>query len=313
MTLDPTNPYPFLVRREPEPPRRHAPPGNLLKLESPCAPLAAARPQTVHRSTDLGSLAGRYDLVLCDVFGVLHDADQVYAKAAEALTRARRRGMAVVLISNSVLCGAALRRSLEARGIAPEICDAAVTSGDVTRNLLRSEAVSRIYHLGPTREAVLLDGLDLELVPVRDAELIVCTGFEEPADDDARAALLASARKRNLVLVCTNPDRLAETPTGPLRFAGLIAEAYESLGGRVVLTGKPDRSIYVAAVAEAERIRDGPIEADRILAIGDAWSMDIAGAVACGFDAVWITLEGAAGVDESLARPSVRRMAGLAW
>ena len=39
----------------------------------PCTPLSG-----------LGAIATRYDLVLCDVFGVLHDAHEVYREASES-------------------------------------------------------------------------------------------------------------------------------------------------------------------------------------------------------------------------------------
>lgn len=167
------------------------------------------------RLAGLGSIAASYRLVLCDVFGVLHDAERVHPAALRALIRARGAGVVVVLVSNSALPGAALRRSLAARGVGPGVYDAVVTSADVTRAMLGARMARRVCHIGPAREAVLSDGLEVDLTRVEDAEIVVCTGFEEPVDDEARAARLATARARDLTLVCTNPDRLAEPPPAP--------------------------------------------------------------------------------------------------
>lgn len=265
------------------------------------------------RLAGLGSIAASYRLILCDVFGVLHDAERVHPAALRALVRARREGLVVVLVSNSASPGTVLRRSLEARGVGPEVCDAVVTSADVTRAMLGACMARRVCHIGPAREAVLFDGLEIDLVRVEDAEIVVCTGFEEPADDHARTALLATARARGLTLICTNPDHTAGTAAGALRFAGLIAAAYEGLAGAVVLTGKPDRSIYAAALAASEGLCGGSIEADRVLAIGDTYSLDIKGALGSGFDALWVAREGEADVVVSSERPRVMRTDALAW
>ncbi|WP_292218771.1 TIGR01459 family HAD-type hydrolase, partial [Mesorhizobium sp.] len=47
------------------------------------------------------ALAERYDVFLLDQFGVLHDGQQPYAGAVEALSALKRAGKTVVLISNS--------------------------------------------------------------------------------------------------------------------------------------------------------------------------------------------------------------------
>ena len=49
----------------------------------------------------LSQLVGRYDAILCDVWGVLHNGVQVWQETARALTNARHSGMAVVMITNA--------------------------------------------------------------------------------------------------------------------------------------------------------------------------------------------------------------------
>ena len=46
-------------------------------------------------------LAGRYDVLLCDVWGVVHNSIVAFPHAADALARFRQTGGAVVLITNA--------------------------------------------------------------------------------------------------------------------------------------------------------------------------------------------------------------------
>ena len=49
----------------------------------------------------LGDVTGSYDVILCDVWGVLHNGIDAFPLAGEALTAAREKGLTVVLITNS--------------------------------------------------------------------------------------------------------------------------------------------------------------------------------------------------------------------
>ncbi len=53
------------------------------------------------RITALSDLSNRYDVVLCDVWGVLHNGVTAFSEASEALMAARRRGVTVVFLTNS--------------------------------------------------------------------------------------------------------------------------------------------------------------------------------------------------------------------
>ena len=49
----------------------------------------------------LDSVAGGYAAILSDVWGVVHNGEEAFPEASAALMRARDRGIAVVLITNS--------------------------------------------------------------------------------------------------------------------------------------------------------------------------------------------------------------------
>ena len=51
------------------------------------------------RINSFREIAGRYDVVLCDVWGVLHNGVQAFASACEALGEARAAGRTVVVLT----------------------------------------------------------------------------------------------------------------------------------------------------------------------------------------------------------------------
>jgi HAD superfamily hydrolase (TIGR01459 family) len=230
-----------------------------------------------------------YEIVLCDVWGVLHDGLTAHPAAAEALTRFRQGGGTVVLVSNAPRPGHSVVPHLDELGVPRSAWDGIVTSGDVTRALL--EAEHRPYFwLGPDRDAPLFEGLTAERASFEAASLIVCTGLvadehETPAD---YADLLAKARSRDLPFVCANPDLVVERGGDLVYCAGALAEAYEALGGKTIQAGKPYPPIYEAALAIAEGIRKAPPRLDRVVAIGDALRTDVAGAATLGCNSLFV-------------------------
>jgi HAD superfamily hydrolase (TIGR01459 family) len=255
----------------------------------------------------LSRLATAYAVILCDVFGVLHDAARVFPAAADALTAFRAGGGTVILVSNAAEPGMRLAEFLRARGI-PDAYDDLVTGADVARSLLDAAAVRRVHHIGPARDRVLFEGLPVTPVPVDAAEQIVCTGYPE-CDDDLDATLEAALR-RGQPLLCTNPDTSLTVGATRLRFAGLVAERYRALGGHVVETGKPGALIYRRALDKADSVRRRPVAPAQVLGIGDTVALDVAGALGNGFAALQI---GAAQPPPMVASDRLYRMPALVW
>ncbi|QEE41468.1 MULTISPECIES: TIGR01459 family HAD-type hydrolase [unclassified Methylobacterium] len=235
----------------------------------------------------LAQVAERYDLLLCDVWGVLHDGQKAHVPAGEALIRYRglpgARPRRVILVSNAPRPGDGVGRILDRFGVPREAYDAILTSGDLTRGLIAERPGARIRHLGPERDLGIFQGLDLSLVPEVEADLVVCTGlFDDRSEtaDDYRDELMRLAA-RGLTLICANPDLVVESGNRLIPCAGLLAAAYAELGGAVIYAGKPHRPVYEAALAKAADLAGAPVDPGRVMAIGDAIRTDIAGA--CGF------------------------------
>ena len=81
-------------------------------------------------------LSPRYDVILCDVWGVLHNGVKASAPAGDALTRARANGATVILVSNAPRPPDGVAGILDGFGVPRTAYDAIVTSGLVTSALL---------------------------------------------------------------------------------------------------------------------------------------------------------------------------------
>jgi len=238
----------------------------------------------------LDEIADGYDVILSDVWGVLHNGEAAFPEAVAALKRQREQGRTVILITNAPRPHPSVIAQLQSLGVDDNAWDRVITSGDVTRRLI-AEGPRRIYHLGPDRDLIIYDGLDVELVDYPEAGAVVCTGpfnDEEETPEDY-ADLLALLRGRNLPFICANPDIVVERGDRLIWCAGALARDYARLGGRTLIAGKPHFPVYEAALAAAAEITGQETAADRILAIGDGVLTDVKGAVDNGFDLLYVT------------------------
>lgn len=239
----------------------------------------------------LSSVADRYDVILCDIWGVLHDGVRAFAATGDALNRFRAKGGTVVLISNAPRPGQDVLPLLDNLGVRRDAYDDIITSGDVARRSIARHGNAPVFHLGPERDLPLFEDLDARLVAVEEAEYAVCTGLfddnhETPEDYRDR---LEAMQARGLAMICANPDLVVERGHHLIYCAGALAALYEALGGTVTYAGKPHRPIYEAALALASTVRGAPVAASRVLAVGDAIRTDVAGASAMDIDALFVS------------------------
>ncbi len=239
----------------------------------------------MRRVAGLKELAGDYDSLLCDVWGVLHNGVAAFPAAVDAITRFRAVGP-VVLITNAPRPHPSVRKQLRELGVPDSAYDALVTSGDVTRALIAERPSVKLFHIGPTRDMSFYEGLDVVLASEAEAELVSCTGLSDDTTEtpDDYRKLLTRLADRNLPMVCANPDIVVERGDQLVYCAGALAQLYRQLGGEAVLVGKPHAPIYDAAKA--------PIAAQggaRTLAVGDGLPTDIRGAVDNDISVLFVT------------------------
>jgi HAD superfamily hydrolase (TIGR01450 family) len=241
------------------------------------------------RINSFREIAGRYDVVLCDVWGVLHNGVQAFASACEALAEARAAGLTVVLITNSPRPSPSVKVQIRGLGVPDEAYDRIVTSGDVTRTLIAA-AEKKIFFIGAERDLPLLEGLGTEIVSSEDAKTVVCAGFydDETETPEHYRATLTGLAKRKIPFICANPDLVVERGHRLIPCAGAIAKLYEELGGEARIAGKPYIAIYRAALTEAKAVRGG-LDLTRVIAIGDGMPTDVKGAQDAGFDLLYIS------------------------
>lgn len=241
----------------------------------------------------LSEVIGKYDAVILDLWGVVHDGVDPYPNSIPAMTALKEAGIPVALLSNAPRRSSVVTGRMEEMGIARDLYGPAVASGEIAYRQLvdrtdpwYAKLGRKVLMVGPVRDMSMFEHQDVEIVKtVEDADWVLITGPNEDFDpvskyEDLLHALLA----RNLPVLCPNPDR--EVIRGGKRIicAGAIAGRYEELGGNVRWEGKPFASAYDFCLQMFDKGPDA-----RLLVVGDSISTDIAGSNNAGLDVVLVT------------------------
>jgi HAD superfamily hydrolase (TIGR01459 family) len=235
----------------------------------------------------IGPITGRYEGFILDLWGVLHDGAHPMPGAVDALQRLRDAGKRIVILSNAPRRAAAVVQRISEIGIARELYDDLLSSGEATWRWLKQGGPGgrMLYPIMAARDESMLEGLDFEKARTIEAsDFILDTGVESANDkvEDFEEALRAGAA-RGLPMVCANPDLVVIHRGRTEICAGAIALRYEELGGPVRYFGKPHAPIYRDCFALL-----GVADRRRILAVGDSLRTDIAGANAAGIDGLLV-------------------------
>jgi len=239
----------------------------------------------------LRDLSDGVELVLSDIWGVVHNGLESFPEACDALHTFRQQGGTVILITNAPRPADSVQRQLRKLGVSDETYDAIVSSGDLTRHFVAEHPGEKTFWVGPDRDASIHRGLDPLIAPLEEADYIICTGLfddETETAEDYRPMLL-KARERKVPLICANPDIVVERGDRLIYCAGAVAELYRELGGEVTFYGKPHRPIYERAMQLASEQRGHVTDPSRVLAIGDSVRTDLAGAHGFGIDCLFVT------------------------
>lgn len=278
-----------------------------------------------------GPLLAHYDVIFCDVWGVVHNGVTAFESACAALEKFRANGGTVILVSNAPVPKQRVVDMLDSRLVPRGAWDDIVSSGDIALTHLEERKFQQLYCIGPRdRDQALFSALRARCVELADADAIICTGL----NDDRRETpedyrdVLEKALNKKLPFVCANPDLLVDVGGTLLYCAGAIADLYAHMGGEVYWAGKPHLSAYETAHGKAEGLRNTNVNKKRILVIGDAIRTDIKGAQNYGCDALFIASgihrhETVDGIDLSATKlgdlfgadapPALGAMLELAW
>jgi HAD superfamily hydrolase (TIGR01459 family) len=238
-----------------------------------------------------GPLLERYQVALCDVWGVLHNGRQAYADAGAALARFRSGGGTVILVSNAPVPADGVERVLDRTGVRRDAWDAIVASGEITLAHIAERGYRRLHRVGPAkRDSRLFQRLPGLPAALDEADAIVCTGLVDDTTETVETyrPLIAQGVAQALPFICANPDLVVDVGDRRFLCAGSIAAEYERAGGAVFWAGKPHPAAYATAFRRATQLRGAEPEPARILAIGDALRTDLAAAEGMGVDALFI-------------------------
>ncbi|HEV7292198.1 TIGR01459 family HAD-type hydrolase [Devosia sp. RR2S18] len=261
----------------------------------------------------LSDLAGRYDAVLSDVWGVVHNGLEAFPTAVEALVEFRKAGGVVVLITNAPRPSGPIVDMLDRLGVPRTAYDGIVSSGDATRTMIAKYRGRAIHHVGPpTEDDALYEGLGVRRTGADEAEVVVVTDLD--TDDDTPETYRERARlwlDRKLPMICANPDRVVEHGDKIIYCGGALGDLYAAMGGMVHMAGKPYQPIYEEAYRLAQEAAGKPLDKSRLLAIGDSVRTDATGAAQFGMDLLFVTGSIHAAELDAFGKPDPQAIADL--
>lgn len=245
----------------------------------------------------LSDVSEKYDAVFCDLWGVLHNGREVFPAAVAALQAFRAKGGSVVLLTNAPRPNGGVVTQLAQLGAPRDCYDLVVTSGDASQRAISAGLYGKkVFHIGPERDLPFFndfngEALGVELVTMKDADSIICTGLwdDNTETPDDYSQVILDGMNRKLAMLCANPDIEVDRGTSRIYCAGAIAKAYSEAGGESHYYGKPHSPIYQLSRQLLADHRGETVDDSRILAIGDGILTDVPGAIGEGLDCLFVS------------------------
>lgn len=265
---------------------------------------------TVHPS--FATLIPRYEGLILDQFGVLHNGKHALEGAVELMEHLARNDKKLIVLSNTSQPSSAAISKLPKYGFNTEHLLGAVTSGEEASHFIQEKFGDRPRRAlwltweeqTPGSEQFLEQcGNNISLAnSIEEADFIIAHGsqvwrkgdgsvsslgsFMTDESFDAIDPLLVACTKRNLPMVCANPDYIVHLAGGEIaHMPGKILKRYEDLGAtsEVYSFGKPNAEHFDAC------LRELGLEKSQVAHVGDSLHHDVAGANSCGIDCIFVT------------------------
>ncbi|WP_136442629.1 TIGR01459 family HAD-type hydrolase [Pacificoceanicola onchidii] len=229
----------------------------------------------------LEQVAARYDAIVFDQWGVLHNGAEPYPKAVDCLKALSQSGHRLAVLSNSGKRAAPNRDRIADMGFAPELFASVMTSGEALwQDFARGRMdAGPFYAIGRSAgdAASWAEGLSVAFAPLKDARAVLLMGLPDGSTLEDWSDDIREIAARGLPVYCSNPDRKSPragdvTVISP----GALAYAIRDAGGAVTFYGKPHLPVFTALQAD--------LGASKLLMVGDSLEHDIAGGSAAGWD-----------------------------
>ncbi len=235
---------------------------------------------------NLSEIRDFYDVFLIDLWGVIHNGIAAFENVIPVLNTLKQNNKMVFFITNAPRRSFIISQQLEGFGIKQDFYEKIVSSGELTWLSIKEKYQKKnCLMIGPPRDYHLVEGLDVTIVDKdSDVDIILNTG--PWGDDDCLenyTELLDSLARKHSHMICSNPDKIVVRGENFMICAGLLAEYYEKIGGKVEYYGKPYKQIYEHCFNFFEK------KSSKVLVIGDSLENDIKGANNLNFDSLLIT------------------------
>ena len=235
---------------------------------------------------NLSDIDDHYDVFLIDLWGVIHNGIAAFDNVMPVLQSLKQKKKMVFFITNAPRRSFVISQQLKDFGIEQKLYDKIISSGELTWLSIKEKYQKKnCLIIGPPRDFHLVEGLDISVVD-KDSNVDIILNTGPWGDDDSLenyTDLLDSLAKKKSHMICSNPDKTVVRGENFMICAGLLAEYYEKIGGKVEYYGKPYKQIYEHCFNFFEK------KNTRVLAIGDSLENDIKGANALNFDSLLIT------------------------
>jgi HAD superfamily hydrolase (TIGR01459 family) len=231
------------------------------------------------RINNFSEVYEKYDSVICDIWGVIHNGQELFSSSVDCLHDLKNKGYPIILVSNAPRPGEEIKLMLEKMGLEKNCYDKIITSGDLTQKILNDGSLGQnCYHIGPDRDLKIFDGVGVNRVSFDESDFIFITGLfnDEEEDENSYLPLLKKSKKRKLKLLCANPDIWVQRGSDLIPCAGAISKKYESIGGEVINIGKPFQPMFDEAMKNINSLGNGKFSST--IVIGDGIDTDIKGA-----------------------------------
>ncbi|MBI04572.1 MAG: TIGR01459 family HAD-type hydrolase [Pelagibacteraceae bacterium] len=246
---------------------------------------------------NISEIIDKYEVIILDQWGVMHDGFKGYDHAISAVNNLVDNNKKLIIISNSSKRKNSSVKNLNLLGFNKNHFFETITSGEmIWQELFYSlenygNKLNNCFHIYDSSKEDGSDfraGLDkLNFVSkINEANFILaCTPFAntEPLD---YIPILTDALNLKLIMFCANPDyeTIEKDHNKKNIFCmGTIADLYQSMGGRVIILGKPAKEIYIEATKKIVSL-----DLSKVIAIGDSLDHDIMGAHNFGIDSILI-------------------------
>jgi HAD superfamily hydrolase (TIGR01459 family) len=240
----------------------------------------------------LRSLVNLFNVFIFDIWGTIYDGHKLFPETATVLEKLKKHDKKIIFLSNSPQLPIIVAKRLALLGVIKPHYDFIITSGGETnQQLIKSDwkeisvFKGSVFETGPNRFPDTLPKDKFPIAPsIYEADWVLNAGPDSPSDTLINYKnVLEIAKKRNLPMLCANPDKIVFHGSEKHLCAGGIAEYYESIGGYSLSIGKPYPAVFERCINMATNIKK-----QEAVMIGDNLETDILGANNIGLQSLFV-------------------------